>query len=625
MKKDSWNYSSFRLGRQTLVNVLFLTASIALGQSAWAQSQTSWNLSGTGTWSTSADWTNGLPTSTTDAVFNASGITAAETFANMSGSFFAQGLIFESTELGVTFSQQTGQTANLFLGTDGIVINTGAGKVTLGMLVNLEGSQTWTLDGSLLTSNSITVDSTVSSPTVLTLQGTSGYDLKSVIADGANSQLSMVYKEGGTLETASTYTGGTTIAAGVITTKNTSGDAFGTGTIFLGDSSADTVAVGIVTDNGLTYANNITLQAGTTGTLSLGGNTNDTPTFSGNVVLNNTLTESTAGGAIFTGVISGTGAIVKNAGLSLVLDNANTYSGGTTLSSGTLDINNSGTSSTNSAIGTGTLTISGGTIDNTSGSAVTLATNNNQVWNGNITFTGSSALNLGTGTVSLGVTGTSAVTRIVTVNSATNALTVGGIISNGTGTGTGNLTKAGVGTLILAGANTYTGTTSVSAGTLDLTGSLAGAVSVSSGAILETTGTGTISGAATLASGSALDFQLDSSTHTANTLTFGTLTFTGSSTTLNISDLGSATLTSGTTFDLANYSTLSGTFSGLSDGSDVTVGSNVFEIQYGTDVTDEITLKDVASVPEPSTWAMLIGGLGLLVFVVRRPSSSKLV
>ena len=71
----------------------------------------------------------------------------------------------------------------------------------------------------------------------------------------------------------------------------------------------------------------------------------------------------------------------------------------------------------------------------------------------------------------------------------------------------GGITKAGVGTLIFSGANTYTGVTTVSAGTLEvinLSGSATGAnaVNVSSGATLA--GTGTIAGPVTMAGGSIL-------------------------------------------------------------------------------------------------------------------------
>ena len=64
------------------------------------------------------------------------------------------------------------------------------------------------------------------------------------------------------------------------------------------------------------------------------------------------------------GTISGSGYSLTKVGTgTLTLGGANTYSGGTTLSAGQLNLNNA------SALGTGALTISGGTIGNTSGSA----------------------------------------------------------------------------------------------------------------------------------------------------------------------------------------------------------------------------------------------------------------
>ncbi|RAN82321.1 hypothetical protein B5P43_07850 [Bacillus sp. SRB_336] len=68
--------------------------------------------------------------------------------------------------------------------------------------------------------------------------------------------------------------------------------------------------------------------------------------------------------------------------------------------------------------------------------------------------------------------------------------TLSGGISDGTQAG--DLVKTGAGTLVLTGADTYTGGTAVSAGTLDVEGSLASSVSVGNGATL--IGTGSMGG-----------------------------------------------------------------------------------------------------------------------------------
>lgn len=148
------------------------------------------------------------------------------------------------------------------------------------------------------------------------------------------------------------------------------------------------------------------------------------------------------------------GSLIKNGSSSLTLTTANTYADGTTLNAGTLNLNNA------SAIGTGTFNIHGGAIDNTSGAAITLGTNNAQTWSGDFAFSGTNNLNLGTGAVAL------TADRTVTTNGKT--LTVGGVISGATF----GITKAGPGELVLTGANSYTGATNVSGGTLTVTGAL---------------------------------------------------------------------------------------------------------------------------------------------------------
>lgn len=109
-----------------------------------------------------------------------------------------------------------------------------------------------------------------------------------------------------------------------------------------------------------------------------------------------------------------------------------------------------------------------------------------------IAFGGTNMLEF-SGTVDLG---TSATPTIVATN--TGGTILSGNISGGPGIG---LTKLGADALILSGANTYSGTTAVGAGTLlvNAPGSLASPVVVSNGAALG--GSGTINGSVTVNAG----------------------------------------------------------------------------------------------------------------------------
>ena len=120
---------------------------------------------------------------------------------------------------------------------------------------------------------------------------------------------------------------------------------------------------------------------------------------------------------------------------------------------------------------------------------------------GDNSYTGITTISAGTLIIGSGGTTGSVVGNIVDNAALTfnrsDALTYGGSIS-----GTGTLTKQGAGTLTLTGANTYSGATTISAGTLAVDGSVAGAVTVQAGATLA--GNGSIGGTATVASGALL-------------------------------------------------------------------------------------------------------------------------
>ena len=211
-----------------------------------------------------------------------------------------------------------------------------------------------------------------------------------------------------------------------------------------------------------TYSNGTTISAGT---LQIGSGSSSGTLGSGDVTDNASLVFMRSNSFTVSNSLSGSGTVTQSGG-TVTLSGSNSFSGGLMVNSGTLILGN------DSALGTGTLTLANGTTLQTS---ATRTINDAVVLNGNITLSGSYGLTLA-GTVDLG-----SATRTVTV-SGTVAPTISGVIG-----GTGGLTKSGNTTLILTGTNTYTGTTSLSAGTLQLgdgatsNGSIAGAVSYSSG------------------------------------------------------------------------------------------------------------------------------------------------
>ncbi len=157
--------------------------------------------------------------------------------------------------------------------------------------------------------------------------------------------------------------------------------------------------------------------------------------------------------------IAGGGALIKTGSGALTIATANTYTGGTTLNAGVLNVNNA------LALGTGVLAINGGKLDNTSG-GLTMSTNNPQSWNGNFEFVGTQNLSMGTGAVTLNPNSGSAVA--VTVDN--NTLGIGPITST-----TAGLTKAGPGTLAITTGGGFPaydsiigGSVAVNAGTLQI-------------------------------------------------------------------------------------------------------------------------------------------------------------
>lgn len=322
---------------------------------------------------------------------------------------------------------------------------------------------------------------------------------------------------------------------------------------------------------------------------------------------------------VISSALQGNFDLTKTGAGTLTLSGANTFGNGNTftLSEGRLNINS--TNALGSAAAGSTFVINGGSIDNTSGSAVT-TNGKTQVWNANVNFIGTNNLTLAsTANVSLGTTAGSS--RTVTVQA--NTLRVNGVIANGT---TANsLVKDGTGTLLLMGNNTYTGTTTVSGGTLGGEGSIGAVVVANGGTLAPGVNLGTfVTGSVSVLTGGTLAIDINTSTLASDLLMAGGNLSLESGSILTLSDLGAnVALDIGTTFTFIEYSgSWTGgffTFNGseLADNATFNFGANDYRISYnGVDgFTSAVTLTVV---PEPSTAAvLLVAGLGALV-VFRR-------
>ena len=161
-----------------------------------------------------------------------------------------------------------------------------------------------------------------------------------------------------------------------------------------------------------------------------------------------TLNGTNTGDNAITGVISngGTGklAVSKSGTGTWVLSGANTYTGSTTISAGTLKLGASGVISDSSAV-----VMSGGTL-NLNGYSETI---------GSLS---------GTSNVTSGAAGS----ITLTTGGDGSSTSYSGVIANGSGTVA--LTKEGAGTFTVSGTNTYTGDTTIKAGTLKAGGAAGG-------------------------------------------------------------------------------------------------------------------------------------------------------
>ncbi|MEB0173906.1 autotransporter-associated beta strand repeat-containing protein, partial [Undibacterium sp. CCC1.1] len=309
---------------------------------------------------------------------------------------------------------------------------------------------------------------------------------------------------------ANTYSGTTTINAGTLQVgAGSTAGTLGTGNVINNSSLAfnrsnslnvanQISGTGNLLQNGIgtaildganTYSGTTTISAGT---LQVGAGSTAGTLGTGTVINNSSLAFNRSDSLNVANQISGTGNLLQSGIGTAILTAANTYSGITTISAGTLQV---GAGSTAGTLGTGNvvnnsslafnrsdslsvanqISGSGGVLQDGSGTTILSNTSPN-------TYSGPTTISAGTLQVGAGGTSGSLGTGAVTNNaalvlnrsdSASYANDIGG---------SGSLTQAGSGTSILSATNSYTGLTTVNAGTLQI-GAGASSGSLGSGSV----------------------------------------------------------------------------------------------------------------------------------------------
>jgi autotransporter-associated beta strand protein len=433
---------------------------------------------------------------------------------------------------------------------------TGATTISAGTLQIGDGGTT----GSLNTSNTLSVSSGA------TLAFNRSNNITTFGAEGVPGTISgegiVVLRGAGIVSMRSVVSGAPGLTGGIRIERGTldfgnNRDNIGPGTITLGVNGGTGNVILLPTDNNVeSFSNAIVLASGHTGSITIemigegpvDGAAGNSKTFTGGITGTNNLTIKqsaaneelffTTGSINFTGTLTheGTGlttissvigsnvtSLTQSSSGKLILSGANTYSGATTISAGTLQLGASGVIPDGSA-----LTVASGATFNLAGFSETV---------------GSLA---GAGTVS----STAAGTPTLTAGGNNTSTTFSGVIQNGSAASVA-LTKTGSGTLALSGAHTYTGATTVSAGTLALTGSGAigaSAVTVSGGTFAPGgtsvgDGINVLGSTLTIGSGGTVHFDLAEPSSVADDQiqVTGAITLGGTLTVNNLTGFGAGT------------------------------------------------------------------------------------
>ncbi|MFO1513126.1 MAG: autotransporter-associated beta strand repeat-containing protein [Verrucomicrobiota bacterium] len=164
------------------------------------------------------------------------------------------------------------------------------------------------------------------------------------------------------------------------------------------------------------------------------------------------------------------------------------------------------------------------------------------------------------------------------------------------------MTKQGTGALYLNGANTYLGTTLVSAGTLGGNGTIAGPVTIAAGATLSpgaSIGVLTLNSTLSLSGTSTTIMELSKNAGTNDSLVIPAITYAG---TLVLRTLDATILSPGDTFKLFTATTYGGSFNVVSQTPGQTVTWDTSKL------TVDGTVKVLTATATPATISTSVSG-----------------
>ncbi|MER3237373.1 autotransporter-associated beta strand repeat-containing protein [Salmonella enterica subsp. enterica serovar Derby] len=443
-----------------------------------------------------------------------------------------------------------------------------------------------------------------------------GWDGTSLIKQGAGTLI---------LNAENTYTGGTTISGGTLVATNV--DALGSGDVT--DDATLELNTGGTFDNAISGSGQVvksgddvlTLSGANSysgGSLISGGTlvaTNVEALGSGDVT-NNAVLELNTGGT-FDNAISGSGQVVKSGDETLTLSGTNSYTDGTLISGGTLVATNV------EALGTGDVT-NNATLELNTGGDFT----NNISGSGQVVKSGDDALTFSGGNSYTGGTTISGGTLVATnvealgsgdvTDNAVLELNTGGDFDNAI-SGSGQVEKSGDDVLTLSGANSYSGGTLISDGTLVATNVEAlGSGDVTNNAVLELNTGGTFDNAIS-GSGQVVKSGDDALTLSgSNTYTGGTIISGGTLVATNVDALGTGDVTDNATLELNTGGTFDNVISGsgqvVKSGDDTLTlsGSNTYTggtlISDGTLVATSVDALGTGDVTDNAVLELNTGG-----------------